>query len=61
MLRSEVEVLSRDPHQVTVAYIQRLYLHQTRDPELLHRVANLTALPQSWKDELLLRARGARP
>jgi MOSC domain-containing protein YiiM len=53
---SEVEILSRDPHRVTVVDIVRLYLGQTRDPKLLQG-ANISALPQNWKAELTLRAR----
>ena len=33
----EIEILSRDPHRVTVADISRLYLGQTRDPYLRER------------------------
>jgi MOSC domain-containing protein YiiM len=54
---SEVEILSRDPHRVAVVDIVRLYLGQVRDPELLHRAMNVSALPQNWKAELPLRAR----
>ena len=54
---SEVEILSRDPHRVTVLDIVRLYLGQTRDQELLQRAMNVSALPRNWKAELMLRAR----
>jgi MOSC domain-containing protein YiiM len=54
---SEVEILSRDPDRVTVVDIVRLYFGQARDPELLHRAMNVSALPQNWKAELPLRAR----
>jgi MOSC domain-containing protein YiiM len=54
---SKVEVLSRDPNRVTVADIGRLYRGQTRDLDLLERVTDLSALPENWKAELLLRAR----
>jgi MOSC domain-containing protein YiiM len=53
---SEIEILSRDPHRVAVADIARLYLGQARDPELLHRAVNVSALPQNWKAELAVRA-----
>ena len=56
---SKVEILTRDPHRVTVVDILRLYLGQTRDPELLRRATNIPALPGSWKAQLLLRARTA--
>ena len=52
---SEVEILSRDPHRVTVVDIVRLYLGQERDPELLHRAMDVGALPQNWKAELAVR------
>ena len=54
---SEVEILSRDPHRVPVVDIVRLYLGQARDPELLHRAMNVSALPPNWKAELPLRVR----
>jgi MOSC domain-containing protein YiiM len=54
---SEVEILSRDPHRVAVVDIVRLYLGQARDPELLHRAMNVSALPPNWKAELPLRVR----
>jgi len=54
---SEVEILTRDPHQVAVVDIVRLYLGQARDPDLLHRAMNVSALPQDWKADLPLRAR----
>ena len=53
---SKVAILSRDPHRVTVVDIVRLYLGQTRDPELLQRATNVSALPDNWKAQLLLRA-----
>lgn len=53
---SKVEILSRDPHRVTVVDIVRLYFGQTRDPELLQRATNVSALPDNWKAQLLLRA-----
>ncbi len=56
-LGSDVEVLSRDPHRVTVADIGRLYLGQARDLDLLQRAMNVRALPVNWKAELELRAR----
>jgi MOSC domain-containing protein YiiM len=52
---SKVEILSRDPHRVAVGDIVRLYLGQVRDPELLQRAMNISALPQNWKAELTVR------
>lgn len=53
---SKVEILSRDPHRVTVGDIVRLYLGQIRDLELLQRATNVSALPDNWKAQLRLRA-----
>jgi MOSC domain-containing protein YiiM len=53
---SKVEILDRDPYGVTVSDIVRLYLGQTRDPELLQRAMSVGSLPQNWKTQLLLRA-----
>ena len=53
---SKVEILDRDPDRITVSDIVRLYLGQTRDPELLQRAANVGSLPENWKTQLLQRA-----
>jgi MOSC domain-containing protein YiiM len=53
---SKVEVLDRDPHNVSVADIVSLYLGQRRDPGLLQRAMNVTSLPENWKAQLELRA-----
>jgi MOSC domain-containing protein YiiM len=53
---SEIGILARDPNQVTVADIEKLYLGQTRDPELLQRALNVSALPPNWKPALRQRA-----
>ncbi len=47
-----VEVLSRDPREVTVADIVRLYRHEAADPELVRRVLTLPTLAQKWKSRL---------
>jgi MOSC domain-containing protein YiiM len=57
---SEVEILSRDANRVTVADIQRLYLGQNRNQELLQRAISVSALPENWKSALLQRARANR-
>jgi len=49
---SEVEILSRDPSQVTVADIVRLYLGDEPDGELLRRAVSLSALPRNWRNSL---------
>ena len=53
--RSSVEVLDRDPGNVTVRDILRIYFGQARDPELIRRAMNVTSLPEDWKAQLLLR------
>jgi MOSC domain-containing protein YiiM len=57
---SRVEVLSRDHNRVTVADITRLYLGQSKDPNLLERAVRVSALPQSWKTALPLRVNANR-
>jgi MOSC domain-containing protein YiiM len=54
---SKIEIVSRDPHRVTVVDIVRLYLGQAPDPALLQRAMNVSALPQNWKAALPLKAR----
>lgn len=44
-----LELASRDDNKITVADITRLYVREG-DPELLHRAAQLEALPKSWRD-----------
>jgi MOSC domain-containing protein YiiM len=55
----KIEILNRDPDGVTVSDIVRLYLGQTRDPELLLRATNLSSLPENWRTQLLLRAQNS--
>ena len=50
---SKVEILSRDPNRVTVADVLRLYLNQTRDPELIQRAASVHPLSLKWKSALV--------
>jgi MOSC domain-containing protein YiiM len=45
-----LELVSRDENNITVADITQLYTHEQNDPELLHRAAQLEALPKSWRD-----------
>ena len=53
---SAIEVLSRDPNQVTVPDISRLYFSKQPDRGLLERAVNVSALPRAWKESLLERA-----
>jgi MOSC domain-containing protein YiiM len=45
-----LELISRDANNITVADITQLYTRDQTDPELLHRAAQLEALPASWRD-----------
>jgi MOSC domain-containing protein YiiM len=45
-----LELVHQDENQIKVADITRLYLHETNDSDLLHRVVQLQALPASWRD-----------
>jgi MOSC domain-containing protein YiiM len=45
-----LEPVSRDDNNITVADITQLYTREKTDPELLHRAAQLEALPESWRD-----------
>ena len=58
MAGSEIEILSRDPNRVSVADISRLYFSKDTDEELLQRSIKVRALPESWRDELIVRAEG---
>ncbi len=42
--------MSRDPNNITVADITQLYVREQNNPELLHRAAQLEALPENWRD-----------
>ena len=45
-----VERVSRDDNNITVADITQLYVREQANPELLHRAAQLEALPEIWRD-----------
>ncbi len=45
-----LELISRDSNNVTVADITRLYARETHDLELLHRAVQVEALPTGWRD-----------
>ncbi|MBD2527251.1 MOSC domain-containing protein [Nostoc sp. FACHB-133] len=45
-----LELMSRDTNNITVADITQLYVRERNNPELLHRAAQLEALPESWRD-----------
>jgi MOSC domain-containing protein YiiM len=43
-------LVSQDDNHITVADITQLYVRAEDNPELLHRAAQLEALPESWRD-----------
>lgn len=45
-----LELVSRDENNIAVADITQLYTREKTDSELLHRAAQLEALPASWRD-----------
>lgn len=54
-----VELLARDPQQVSVTDIVKLYVDHGRDAQLLDRALRVAALPESWKSWLREHARVA--
>ncbi len=44
-----LELMSRDTNNITVADITQLYVRERNNSELLHRAAQLEALPESWR------------
>jgi len=54
-----IGLVSRDPCNVTVADIVRLYAGHERDEETLRRALEVEALPETWKD--IFRQRADKP
>lgn len=48
----EIKLLSRDPNNVTVADITRVYAFEKDDVETMRRAINVEALPESWRQYL---------
>lgn len=46
----EIELIGRDPNNVTVADITRLYASDKNDVEMMSRAIALETLPESWRD-----------
>jgi len=46
----QIELIGRDPNNVSVADITRLYAHEKSDVDLMRRAIALEALPNSWRD-----------
>ena len=44
------KLVSLDNNNITIADITQLYVREEDNLELLHRAAQLEALPKSWRD-----------
>jgi MOSC domain-containing protein YiiM len=58
--KSPVEIIHRDPHQVSVDDVMNLFLGFVDDERLLQRAMQLEALPENWKHEFVARAPARR-
>jgi MOSC domain-containing protein YiiM len=45
-----LELLSRDETGLTIAEMNRLFVHEKYDHGLLHKAMNTVALPENWRD-----------
>ena len=54
---STIEIVDRNPEQVSIVDILNLFLGMPQDDEVLARAVKVDALPQDWKLELTARAR----
>ncbi|HET9410215.1 MAG TPA: MOSC domain-containing protein [Candidatus Sulfotelmatobacter sp.] len=52
---SEVEIVSRDANQVTIAELNDLLLGRKHDPGLIQRTLNVDVLPDYWRANLVQR------
>ena len=52
---SEVEIVSRDVNQVTIAELNDLLLGRKHDPGLIQRTLNVDVLPDYWRASLVQR------
>ncbi len=46
----EIELISRDENNITVADITRLYVSEKDNLNLLYRAVEIEALPETWRD-----------
>ena len=46
----EIELLSRDPNNITIADIVRLFAFEKNDLETMRRAMKVEALPESWRE-----------
>ena len=51
----QIELVSRDENNITVADITRLYVREKGDVKTLHRAVQVEALPESWRSYFLRR------
>jgi MOSC domain-containing protein YiiM len=55
------EFLSREPHTITIAEMNRLFAEDKYNAGLLEKAIATPALPQDWRDYFLKRQSGATP
>lgn len=55
----QIELISRDPNNITIADITRLYAFEKDDLETLRRAVKLEALSKSWRDYFASKIRPA--
>jgi MOSC domain-containing protein YiiM len=56
-----IEVVHRDPNQLTVSELNHLYFGKQTDPKTLDRALRIDALPLSWKEDLQFKATARQP
>jgi MOSC domain-containing protein YiiM len=47
---NEIELISRDPNNITIADIVRVYAFEKDDLETMRRAVKLEALSESWRE-----------
>lgn len=53
------ELLTRDRHAITIAEMNRLFVREKYDRDLLQRALNTAALPEEWREYFSRRLHGA--
>jgi MOSC domain-containing protein YiiM len=56
----EIELISRDPNNVTVSDIARLYVSERTNFDLMRQAIQVDALPESWRDYFIERMEKAK-
>jgi MOSC domain-containing protein YiiM len=56
-----IELLNRDPHQITIADLTHLFLRDDKDLEMMRRALQSEALPESWRTYFTQKLQEAEP